>query len=301
MLLKLPHLAGTTMLVCMSKGAVTISIDLELAWGNWDNLEAYHMRNVEQSERIIVRRLIEIFDRHRLPVTWAFVAALLDHASAKGRQGGERLWYAPDVIDTIRSAKISHDLGSHGGRHRYFDAMTEEQADEDLAFAKHVHQMNGFSFKSFVYPRNKVAKKHLLERYGIKVYRGEDHAWHQRIRSRQPHAGRVANLIDKMLPISPEAVLPERSKALINLPGSMLFLGRDGVRRFASPSTTATKLRKGMAAAISSGGVFHLWFHPSNFWHDPESQFATFDSFAARLADRAGRGEIEVKPMAAFS
>lgn len=289
------------MRVRMSKGAVTISIDLELAWGNWDNLEAHHIRNVEQSERIIVRRLIEIFDRHELPVTWAFVAALLDQASAKGCQGGERLWYAPDVIDTIRSARIGHDLGSHGGRHRYFDAMTEEQADDDLAFAKSVHEKNDLPFESFVYPRNKVAKAHLLEKHGVKVYRGEDHAWHQRIRMRQPHAGRVANLIDKMLPISPEAVSPERVDALINLPGSMLFLGRDGVRGFASPSTTATKLRKGIAAAVSSRGVFHLWFHPSNFWHDPETQFSTFDSFAADLADSAGRGEIEIKPMAAFA
>lgn len=85
----------------MSAGAVTISIDLELAWGNWDNLERRHVEHIERSERPTVTRLVEIFDRHEVPVTWAFVAALLDPASAKGRPGGERLWYAPDLIEKI--------------------------------------------------------------------------------------------------------------------------------------------------------------------------------------------------------
>ena len=58
---------------------------------------------------------------------------------------------------------------------------------------------------------------------------------------------------------------------------------------------------KGVDRAQASGGVFHLWFHPSNFWHDMDAQFATFDRFAALLADRAGRGEIAIKPMAAFA
>jgi peptidoglycan/xylan/chitin deacetylase (PgdA/CDA1 family) len=162
----------------MSSGAVTISIDLELAWGNWDNLEPRHMHHVKQSERAIVKRLVALFDRHQLPVTWAFVAALLDRDSAEGRPGGEALWYAPDVIDTIRSARVRHDFGSHGGRHRYFDAMTDAEAEQELAFAKGVHDANGLELRSFVFPRNKVAKTALLERFGIKVYRGEDHASH---------------------------------------------------------------------------------------------------------------------------
>jgi len=284
----------------VAKGIVTISIDLELAWGNWDNLSAHHIRHTEQSERVIVRRLLKLFDSYELPVTWAFVAALLDRDSAKGRQGGEQLWYAPDLIDAIRSATVRHDLGSHGGRHCYFDLMSEQQAEDDILFAKRVHEVNGLSLQSFVYPRNKVAKTHLLERHGIRVYRGQDQAWHQRIRNRQEQIGRLAHLVDKMLPMAPEPVTPKREGELINLPGSMLFLGREGVRRFASPKTVATKLRKGVDAARSSHAVFHLWFHPSNFWHDPESQFAILERFAALVVDRRGRGEIEVKAMASF-
>lgn len=284
----------------MTLGCVTISIDLELAWGNWDNLEQRHIDHVEALERPMVKRLIEIFDRHSLPVTWAFVAALLDRDSARGRPGSERLWYAPDVIDTIRSARTPHDLGSHGGHHRYFTTMSDEEANDELGFARSVHDANGLGFKSFVFPRNQVARTDLLERYGVRVYRGTDHAWHQKLREVNPLVGRAANLIDKFLPITPQAIRPEAEGALINLPGSMLLLGRDGIRRFAPPGVMPTKLRRGMERAVTSGGVFHLWFHPSNFWHDSERQFATLDAFAARCAERAGRGDLKLKTMADF-
>ena len=284
----------------MSVGSVTISIDLELAWGNWDNLEQRHIDHVDALERPIVKRLVETFDRHSLPVTWAFVAALLDRDSARERPGSERLWYAPDVIDTIRSARTAHDLGSHGGRHRYFTAMSEAAADEDLDFARGIHAANGLKFESFVFPRNQVARTALLERHGLRVFRGTDRAWHQRVRNANELAGRAANLVDKLLPIAPEPVHPERGGALVNLPGSMLLFGRDGIRRLAPPSVMPTKLKRGMARAAAGGGVFHLWFHPSNFWHDSERQFATLEAFAARCAERAGRGEITLRTMADF-
>lgn len=284
----------------MSKGTVTISIDIELAWGNWDHLDENCIYHVENSDREIVNRLVEIFDRYRLAVTWAVVSALLDPKSAGIMQRNERLWYAPDVIDKIRSAKVAHDLGSHGGRHRYFDVMTDEEAADDLGFARHIHAEYGLPFESFVFPRNKVAKTPMLEHHGIKVYRGEDRAWHQRIRNRHLQAGRIANLIDKMLPITPEAVWPEADGMLVNLPGSMLFFGRNGLRKYAPAKMLYTKLCKGLVMAQKTGGNFHLWFHPSNFWYDTKRQLATFERFTALLARKVEQGEIEVKPMARF-
>ncbi|MCY7338731.1 MAG: hypothetical protein LH465_02060, partial [Sphingomonas bacterium] len=182
----------------------------------------------------------------------------------------------------------------------YFTTMNEQEANDELGFARAVHDDNGLRFDSFVFPRNQVARTDLLERYGVRVYRGTDHAWHQNVRNVNPLAGRAANLIDKLLPIAPQAIRPERDGALINLPGSMLLLGRDGIRRLAPPGVMPTKLRRGMDRAATSGDVFHLWFHPSNFWHDSERQFATLDTFAARCAERAGRGELDLKTMAAF-
>ena len=67
----------------MSQAKLTISIDLELAWGNWDNITPYHIENIQSKERIIVERLLKIFVQYEITVTWAFVAALLSEKSAK--------------------------------------------------------------------------------------------------------------------------------------------------------------------------------------------------------------------------
>jgi hypothetical protein len=289
------------MVLLMTAAAFTLSIDLELAWGNWDNLQQKHIENIGKSERHITTRLLEILDRYEIPATWAFVAALLDARSAKNRPGGEHLWYAPDVIERIANARVKHEFGSHSGHHKYFDALTVSEADDELAFARAVHHEHGLPFVSFVFPRNKVSKASLLEKHGIRVYRGEDNAWHQRIRSRSQTAGRMANLMDKMLPIPPETVLPERTDGLVNLPGSMLFFGRQGIRRFVPSGTMRLKLAKGVSAAIQTSRIFHLWFHPSNFWFDPETQFAIFDEFLGDVARLRDRGQISIKPMAAFA
>jgi len=280
--------------------AVTISIDLELAWGNWDDITSAQIDRIDQLERQINSRLIELFDRYEVPVTWAIVAALLDRDSALGRPGYERHWYAPDVIEYIVSAKTRHDIGSHSGRHIYFDRVSEEEARADLAFAREIHQRAGLDFTSFVYPRNRVARADIIGDAGLKVYRGEDWAWHQWLRRRSVHAGRIANLIDKILPIAPEPVWPTCQANLTDLAGSMLFLGRNGLRRMVGRDSIAAKLTMGMDSAEHSGGVFHLWFHPSNFYHRTDEQFAVFETFLVEASNRRETDRLEIKPMAAY-
>jgi hypothetical protein len=285
----------------MPQGTLTISIDLELAWGNWDNISQYHMQHIAEHERFIINRLLEIFNRYEISVTWAFVAALLDEKSSENMPGNKSLWYAPDIIDQVTSARFPHDIGSHGGRHRYFDDMSEKQAIEDLQFVAHIHEKNGLALNSFVYPRNKVARTYLLVEQGIKVYRGEDIAWHQKLRSRQVYVGRLANLVDKMLPIAPQVVEPEYFDNICNLPGSMLFFGRKGVRQFVSSNIMLSKLEKGLHAAIRGNSVFHLWFHPSNFWHNTQQQFKIFERFIAHATAQSSLGRLKIKPMAEFT
>jgi len=258
----------------MTIAKLTISIDLELAWGNWDNLSPFHIQNIELKEREVIDRLLEVFERYGLSVTWAFVAALLDENSSKNMPGKKSLWFAPEIIEKIRKSPMAHDLGSHGGKHRYFNEMTEQEAIEELEFVTHIHSKYNIPLNSFVYPRNKVAKTEILAKHGIKVYRGEDQAWHESIRRKQVHLGRAANLIDKMLPIAPQAVKPQINKEICNVPGSMLFFSRNGIRRFV---------------------------HPSNFWSETEQQFAIFETFIKRVSDLINFNQLEVCTMAEFS
>jgi hypothetical protein len=229
------------------------------------------------------------------------VAALLDEASARSRPGPKSAWYAPDVIERIASAKVRHEIGSHGGRHIYFDRISAAQAQNDLAFAKSVHRAHGLGFESFVFPRGAVGHLDVLAASGLRVVRSHDVGL---LRTAHPDGRRVAraaNFIDQFLPVPPPPSWPQPLGPLIDIPGCMQVLGRNGLRRFVLPQVTRAKLLMGLARAKRSVGTFHLWFHPSNFYYRREEQLATLAWFLERAADEAARGRIEFRTMGSYA
>ena len=288
----------------MTRGSLCISIDVELAWGIWDKPSpAYHSRCAER-ELAIVRGLVALFDRHAVTATWAIVGRLLDRddAAARSTSHGERIWYAPDVVDAVRAAHTPQDIGSHSYAHVYFGDASREAARSDLAAARRVHAQHGLPFASFVFPRNQVAHIDLLRDAGVKVFRSVDRGWHIAVRERLgKSAGRVANLADKVLPIPPAVVEPIDHGDVVELPSSMLLMGRNGLRRAVLPASVVAKAKLGLAAAKRTGGVFHLWFHPSNFYYDTERQLETLGDIVRAAAELRDRGEIDVRPMSSFA
>jgi peptidoglycan/xylan/chitin deacetylase (PgdA/CDA1 family) len=285
----------------MAKGKLTISIDLALAWSVWDTLTAEDLRLAETAERPICAALIELFDRYEVPATWAIVGALLDEASAKSRPGGASCWYAPDIIDRLLHAKTAHEIGSHGGRHVEFGKVPASDARQDLEFVRAVHHVHALPLTSFVFPRNSVGHLDLLAEAGMRTFRGLDMGWFSSAARISRLAGRAANFVDKVLPIVPSSVAPAKRGGLIEIPGSMLLLGRNGPRRFILPALTRAKLRLGLACARDTGGVFHLWFHPSNFYYRRDEQLATLAWFLEHAADEASRGHIELRTMGSYA
>jgi hypothetical protein len=93
----------------------------------------------------------------------------------------------------------------------------------------------------------------------------------------------------------------KRRDGLIDVPGSMLLMGRNGVRRFVLPAVTRAKLKLGLDHARQSGGIFHLWFHPSNFYYRREEQLDTLDWFLGHAANEAGKGRIEIRTMGSYA
>jgi peptidoglycan/xylan/chitin deacetylase (PgdA/CDA1 family) len=282
----------------MTKGQLIISIDLELAWGVWDHLTPEDLRFAAEDERPICASLIELFDRHRVPATWAIVAALLDQRSSVARPGDKGCWYAPEVIEQIVGARVRHEIGSHGGLHRYFDRMTAAQAREDLEFAREQHRAYGLPFDAFVFPRNSAGHFDVLRDAGLHAFRGSDLGWFMTAGAAGRTAGRIANLVDKLLPIPPTAVSAHRnSEGLVDIPGSMLLLGRGGARRFVLPTVSRAKLAMGLARARDTQSIFHLWFHPSNFYYRRDEQLATLAWFLEHAADEASRNRLEILTM----
>lgn len=285
----------------MAKGKLTISIDLELAWGVWDTATPEDLRLAETAERAICGALLDLFDRHEIPVTWAMVAALLDEASADGLPGSTSCWYAPDIIERIGKAKVRHEIGNHGGRHVYFNEISAAQARDDLDFAKAVHRRHGLGFESFVYPRGAVGHADVVAHAGLRVVRSHDVGLLRTAHHGGRIAARAANLVDQFLAVPPRPAFPRKFGALIDIPGSMQLIGRNGLRRFVLPAITRTKLAMGLERARRSGGTFHLWFHPSNFYYRADEQLALLAWFLGRAAEEAGRGRIEIRTMGFYA
>lgn len=288
----------------MKRGALTISIDLELAWGVWDKPSNEYFDRCAELESRIVKALLAAFDRHGICATWATVGRLLERAPELpvSSRHGERIWYAPDVVDQIRKAKTEQEIGSHSFAHVYFDRISRAEADEDLEAARRVHQREGLEFRSFVYPRNAVAHVDALRAHGIEVFRSDDRGWFidaKRLGGKR--VGQAANLVDKVIPIAPRAVPVEQQNGIAEVAGSMLLMARKGLRRLAHPELVRLKARRGMAAAQREGRVFHLWFHPSNFYWETDKQLALLEVILADAAKLRDRGEIDVLPMRAFA
>lgn len=278
-------------------GAFCISIDVELAWGVWDRPNAESLVRGPE-ERSIVRALVEMFDRHDVSATWAIVGRLLDRAPDRLPD----LWFAPEVIDTIRAAKVPQDIGSHSYAHVYFTDIPRDELRRDLAQARKVHDAHGLPFTSFVFPKNRVAHTDLLAEAGVQVFRSVDHGWHIDARERfGTAAGRIANLVDKVLPITPRVVDPIRRDGLVELPSSMLLMARNGLRRAAHPAAVVAKARRGLRAAVETDKTFHLWFHPSNFYFEPERQLAILEDIVAEAASLRRREGLEIRPMSAYA
>ncbi len=289
----------------MSAAALCVSIDLELAWGIWDKPSDEYHRLCLEKERAIVSAMLDLFASREIPTTWAIVGRLLDTSGRAPAPAafGERIWSAPDLVEAIRNASPTHDIGSHGFAHLYFQESDRDRIREDLRSARRIHDEHGLPFTSFVFPRNQVAHLDLLAEAGIKVFRGVDTGWHAAARRRLGKlAGRAAHLADEALPIPPMVVQPiSHPFGLVEVPGSMLLLGRAGVRRLVRPEIAEAKAKLGLRRAARQGGIFHIWFHPSNFYYETEVQLRILENILDEACAMRDRAEIELRTMASFA
>jgi len=280
-------------------GSLCISIDLELAWGTWDRPSAEHHGRCRAHEREIVASLVELFERYEVRATWAIVGRLLEREDGAA---GDPIWFAPDLVERVREARVPQDIGSHSFAHVYFGQTDREVLRADLAAARRVHERHGLPFRSFVFPRNQVAHLDLLREAGIRVFRSVDVGWHTAVRERLGGpAGRIANLADKVLPVPPAVVYPIDHGGLLELPSSMLLMARNGMRRAIHPAALYAKAALGLERARRARGIFHLWFHPSNFYYDLPVQLATLEKIVRRAARLRDRGGLEIRAMDGFA
>jgi hypothetical protein len=61
------------------------------------------------------------------------------------------------------------------------------------------------------------------------------------------------------------------------------------------------KAALGLRAAARHGRVFHLWFHPSNFYYDGEVQFDILRKILDEARGLVRRGRLRIESMGALA
>ncbi len=278
-----------------------LSLDEELIWGSFDHTSEVDFARRHPDLRGVVHELLELFERHDIRATWALVGHLfLDSCPSPAHpelvrpsyawyphdwlakdptsdRAQHPLWYGDDLVATIRAAKPAHEIGCHSFSHLVYGdpGCSAAAAASDLAACVRVAQSQGVALRSFVFPRNAEGHHALLAQNGFSAYRGEEPHWYRRL-SRT--AGRAAHLVDQAFALAPPVSKPQQTHpGLWNISGSMLFLHREGVRRFIPLRQRVRKAKKGIDRAIAQNAVFHLWFHPFNMCTDRAKMFRALE------------------------
>jgi peptidoglycan/xylan/chitin deacetylase (PgdA/CDA1 family) len=302
----------------VTRAAFVLSLDKELVWGSADHTPVEEWRRRYPDARGVTRELLALLDELEVPATWAVVGHLFLERCARGPDGRAHpelprpagasaldvdpcsdvarapLFYAPDLVDAIASARVRHEIGSHSFSHLVYDcprAAAEADLDACLAAAA----PRGLSLKSFVFPRNVEGHHDLLAARGFIAYRGEEPHVYRRL----PRvARRAAHLADHALGLAaPVVEARERLPGLWNVPGSMMLFPRGGLRDVVTFDARVRKARATLARAARGGKIFHLWFHPFNLTVGRAGMFAALRRILEAVAREREAGRIETLTM----
>lgn len=307
-------------------GTMVVSLDLELAWGRFDHLPLPLLEQESRQERSHITPLLTLFDRFDIPATWAVVGHLMLEKCLRNRHGvahpdlfprsyyswfpldwycfdpcttvdSDPAWYAPDIVEWIRHARVRHEIGSHSFGHIYYgdQECTQSVALADLNAALEAAARQGIVLKSFVFPRNQVGHLDVLKHFGFRSYRGAEPPL---IRTDNRLFNKAVRYLDLLLALRPrDARAEETLPGLWNLPGNHSFIARDGMRRMIPMASRVLKGKRGIAHAVKTGGLYHLWFPPFNLNKDTEammSGLARVFEYAHRMREQ---GLLEILTM----
>lgn len=274
--------------------ALLISLDFELFWGVADSRSIAGYSNNIEGEWIAIPRMLELFRRYGIRVTWATVGMLMcrdysqwcdirptvlptykrmqcsTYSMDSVVRENPKLFFARALVNDILDTP-GQEIASHSYSHFYCQEVgaTTEQFAADLECARAIGAEIGLKFRSFVFPRNQVNGECLaaLNRMDYRVFRGNPAHWLYRKGHSVDygHVGRVIRLADAYFQISGSNVAtPSVINGLVNVPASLSL--RPWSRYLSGlESLRLLRLKQAMTEAAVTDGIFHLWWHPHNF------------------------------------
>lgn len=271
----------------MAKGIFCISIDTELLWGRKD-LDYSGFIEKTKKEREIIIKILLLFDKYKIPATWAIVGKLFEQ--------GDPLWYGRDIINTIKKYE-NQEIGCHSYSHPEFSKITKLEAEEEINKSIKNAKELGIKLNSFVFPRNKVNHLDLLHKYGFTSYRGTE----PNVYSEVPVVYFLRQVYSLLGPSTPPINKPRKEKQVLNIPGSMYFVSARGIRKYIPKGLRFYKARAGIDNAIKEGKVFHLWFHPVDFADETTQMFTELESVLKYAQSKAKDNKLNILTMGAIA
>jgi peptidoglycan/xylan/chitin deacetylase (PgdA/CDA1 family) len=281
-------------------GTFVVSLDFELAWGMRRGAAGGYAPNLHGS-RIVIPRLLELFQEHGIAATWATVGFLFAESREELRsfspptdarpaytdpglfpfddaigesESHDPLHYGSRLIERIR-ATPRQEIASHTFSHYYCleAGQTAEAFRADLIAAKAIARRRGIEISSIVFPRNQHNATYdgILLEHGITAYRGTTRAWMWRFSSAEESASpsrRAARLVDSYVSLSGHGTYPWDQ---VLQPSGLADVRASAFLRPASPRTQSQdalrlrRIRRSLRAAARRGQIYHLWWHPHNF------------------------------------
>lgn len=191
-----------------NKGIIVLSADFEMAWAfRYSKTKSDFAEKLGLKERENVPRLLNFFDKYRIPVTWATVGHLfLENCNkASGSIPHPQMvrppffdnqnwsykandwyqhdpctnfnespaWYAPDLIQQIVNAEVVHEIGCHTFSHIdcSHDNCPPELFRSELNACIELGNRKNLILKSMVFPGGTHGNYSILKQLGFTNYR----------------------------------------------------------------------------------------------------------------------------------
>jgi hypothetical protein len=209
------------------------------------------------------------------------------------------LFLARSLVEKILASPVAQEVGCHSFSHVIFGdpGCSRQTAETEIEACQDAATEIGVELRSFAFPRNRVGHVDVLRDKGFLCYRGPGPSWYEQ--DDEPGIlGRLGHLWDVIWARPPATVLPEKTEGgLWNIPGSMIYFPKHGIRRWIPMSRRVSRGLKGLARAAQYRRVFHLWFHPTNLAEDTDAMFAGLERILAAATAARAAGRIDILTM----
>ncbi|SHF91569.1 Polysaccharide deacetylase [Salegentibacter echinorum] len=281
-------------------GALIISLDFELLWGVFDNVNYNDKIEYFHNTREVVPKILQLFEKYEISCTWATVGMLFNenweewNENIPGTLPGyenkelsayrfgrsiqnketESLCFAPNLIRKIQQTS-RQEIATHTYSHYYCleQGQNSDSFKADLKLAVKMAQAFDVELRSLVFPRNQFNREYLeiCKNLEIRNVRSNPTNWYWKDTGKDSLLNKIFRTGDAYVGSTNKSYnleeLPNRRNEPLSQKASRLL------RPF-SPNQTLNSLKikrikQEMTKAAKNAEVYHLWWHPHNFGDFP--------------------------------